>query len=136
MALKDNGIEFDESLVYVCDNNKDYEDGYVNAKKMLSEHDDIDAVFAITDMVAIGVIKFLNEKQIKIPAEIAVFGFSNWFMSSVVSPALSTVDQPGYEMGATALELLLKEIEETKDSKPYIHSEYILPTNLIIRESS
>ena len=134
-ALIDSGIAFDESLVYVCDNNDDFGDGYQNAKKMLLEHDDIEAVFAITDLVAIGAIKFFNEGNIKIPDQIAVFGFSNWLMSSVVSPTLSTVNQPAYEMGSTALELLLNEIEGKRKSEPSAHCEYILPTELVIRES-
>ncbi len=134
-ALADSGITFDESLVYVCDNNDDFSDGYRNAQKMLSEHDDVEAVFAITDLVAIGVIKFFNEINVKIPGQIAVFGFSNWLMSSVVSPTLSTVNQPAYEMGSTALELLLNEIENNRDSEPGSHCEYILPTELVIRES-
>lgn len=135
-ALTDSGIAFDESLIYVCDNNDDFVDGYRNAQKMLLEHDDIDAVFAITDLVAIGAIKFFNENYIKIPDQIAVFGFSNWLMSSVVSPALSTVHQPAYEMGSTALGLLLNEIEDKRKSESFSPCEYILPTELIIRESS
>lgn len=83
----------------MCDHNTDFEDGYANAKLMVEQHKDIDAIFAITDLVAIGIIKYLNEAQIKIPEQIAVFGFSNWFMSTVISPKLTTIDQPGYDIG-------------------------------------
>lgn len=134
-ALIDNNIAFDLSLVYICPNNSDFEDGYSNAKKMMSDHPDIDAVFTVTDLVAIGIIKYLKEQEIKIPEGVAVFGFSNWFMSSVVSPTLSTVDQPSYKMGIASMEILLNEIENLTQKKPIIHKEVILPTRLIIRES-
>ena len=134
-ALLDNNIEFDPALVFMCNNNSDFEDGYSNAEKMISNHIEVDAVFAITDLVAIGVIKYLKEQQIRVPEDIAVFGFSNWFMSSVMSPALSTVDQPAFEMGETSMEILLTEIRNVKQHKTVIHKEVILPTKLVIRNS-
>jgi len=135
-ALLDNNIEFDPALVFMCDNNSDFEDGYSNAEKMISNRIEVDAVFAITDLVAIGVIKYFREQQIRIPEDIAVFGFSNWFMSSVVSPTLSTVDQPAQKMGEISMEILLDEINNLKQHKNIIHKEVILPTKLVIRDSS
>ena len=133
-ALLDHDIEFDASLVYVCDNNDDFNDGYSNAQKLLKNNSKADAVFAVTDVVAVGVLKYFKEKSIKIPNDIAVFGFSNWFMSSVVNPSLSTVKQPDIEMGEIAATLLIKEIES---KNPIIsHETVVLPTSLIIRESS
>ncbi len=134
-ALLANGIPFDPSLVYICNNNQDFEDGYDNAKKMVSENPDVDSIFTITDLVAIGAIKFFNDSNIKIPEDIAVFGFSNWFMSSVVSPTLTTVDQPAHEIGVVATELLIQEIEAIKEGKLIKHQEIILPTKLVFRES-
>ncbi len=134
-ALLDNNIELDLALVFMCNNNSDFEDGYSNAEKMISNHVKVDAVFAITDLVAIGVIKYLKEQQIRIPEDIAVFGFSNWFMSSVMSPTLSTVDQPAFKMGETSMEILLTEIRNLKQNKTIIHKEVILPTKLVIRNS-
>ncbi len=134
-ALLDHNIEFDPALVFMCNNNSDFEDGYSNAEKMISNHIEVDAVFAITDLVAIGVIKYLKEQHIRVPEDIAVFGFSNWFMSSVMSPTLSTVDQPAFEMGETSMEILLSEIRNIKQQKTVIHKEVILPTKLVIRNS-
>jgi len=134
-ALLDNNIDFDPSLVFLCDNNSDFEDGYSNAKKLISDKIKVDAIFAITDLIAIGAIKYLKEQQIKVPEEIAVFGFSNWFMSSVISPTLSTVDQPAYKMGKVSMEILLDEIRTLKDNKTVTHKEIILPTKLVIRNS-
>jgi LacI family transcriptional regulator len=135
-ALLDNGISFDSSLVYICDNNDDFNDGYGNALKLLEDHDDVDAIFTITDVVAAGLIKCLIERGIKIPENISVFGFSDWFMSSVITPTLSTIEQPGFEMGRKATEILIKEIENEKNNISYSYQNIVLPTKLIIRQST
>lgn len=135
-ALEDNNIAYDASLVYVCDNNADFEDGYNNAKKLIEEHNDIDAVFAITDLVAIGIIKYFNEIQIKIPEQIAIFGFSNWYMSTVISPTLTTIEQPGFDIGQRAASLLIDEMTKIKEKLPVTHQIIEIPTYIIEREST
>lgn len=135
-ALIDHGIEFDPSLVYLCDNNDDFNDGYTNAKKLLKEQQDVDAIFAITDVIAVGILKCFKENSVKIPEDIAVFGFSDWFMSSVVTPTLSSVKQPGFEMGRKATEILIEEIKNLNSNKSYSFQNVVLPTSLVIRESS
>jgi LacI family transcriptional regulator len=65
-----------------------FHDGYEMLKKVMNEHPEIDAIFAsVTDLVAIGIIKYFNEMRFQ-SERIAVLGFSNWFMSSVISPKL------------------------------------------------
>ncbi|RUT73274.1 LacI family DNA-binding transcriptional regulator [Ancylomarina longa] len=134
-ALIDYGIPFDPSLVYVCDNNDDFKDGYENARLLVQEHKDVDAIFTITDVVAVGVMKYFKDVKISIPDDIALFGFSNWFMASVVTPSLSTVDQPTFEMGKTAAKILFEEIKALKNKVKIEPREIILPTSLKIRES-
>ncbi|TDE31913.1 MULTISPECIES: LacI family DNA-binding transcriptional regulator [Flavobacterium] len=135
-ALEDHNISYDSSLVFVCDNNMDFEDGYENAKKVVDTHPEIDAIFAVTDLVAIGVIKYLNEVGIAIPKQIAVFGFSNWFMSSVISPKLSTIDQPGFEIGRKSASILFDEITLKKNNSPVVFQSIELETSIIVREST
>jgi LacI family transcriptional regulator len=135
-ALEDNGIPYDSSLVFVCDNNTDFEDGYENAKKVIDEHPEIDAIFAVTDLVAIGIIKYFNETGISIPKQIAVLGFSNWFMSSVISPKLSTIDQPGFEIGRRSASILFDEINLKKNNLPIVFQSIELETSIIEREST
>lgn len=135
-ALQAHYIEYDESLVYVNPNNDDFNDGYYNAKKMIEEHPDVDAVFAITDVIATGALKYFENHNIKVPEQIAVFGFSNWFMSSVITPSLSTVNQPGYKMGQIAVDVLLDEIKLIAQNSVVKFKNIELPTNLIIRQST
>ncbi|WP_367772185.1 LacI family DNA-binding transcriptional regulator [Flavobacterium sp. WC2421] len=135
-ALEDNNIVYDPSLVYLCDNNTDFEDGYENAKKILMEHPDIEAIFAITDLVAVGIIKYFNDIDLKIPAQIAVFGFCNSFMSEIITPKLTTIDQPGFEIGNRAASILFDEIDLKKKNKPVIFQSIELETKIIERDSA
>jgi LacI family transcriptional regulator len=135
-ALTDNNIPFDDELIFMCDNNDDFNDGYQNAKKLIEKNILVDAIFAITDLVVIGALKYLNDNKIPVPQKTALFGFSNWFMSSVVSPSISTVNQPGKEIGKKAVKILLKEIKHKKKNIPFNHSTIVIPTKLVIREST
>ncbi|RYJ52904.1 LacI family transcriptional regulator [Flavobacterium petrolei] len=135
-ALEDNNLTYDSSLVFVCENNEDFHDGYENAKKVMKEHPEIDAIFAVTDLVAIGIIKYFNEIEISIPERIAVLGFSNWFMSSVISPKLSTIDQPGFEIGKRSASILFDEINLKKNNLPVVFQSIELETSIIEREST
>ncbi len=135
-ALLDNGIEFDSSLVFLCENNDDFSDGFNNTQKLLKEKIDIDAIFAVTDLVAVGIIDCLKKNNIKIPDDIAVFGFSDWFMSSIITPTLSTIQQPGFEMGKMATETLIKEIENKNSKASSSIENIVLSTSLVIRNST
>jgi len=135
-ALIENGIEFDPSIVYLCENNDDFNDGFTNTQKLLSEKNNVDAIFAITDLIAVGIIECFKQNSIKIPEDVAVFGFSDWFMSSVITPTLSTIKQPGHEMGKKATQILIQEIENNNNKIPTIIQNVVLPTSLIIRNST
>lgn len=134
-ALEDHGLEYDSSLVYICDN-VDYDDGINAANQLLKDHDDVDGIFAITDLAAIGAISVFNEKGIKVPDDVAIMGFSNWFVSSAITPSLSTVDQPGYEMGKRTFKQLYKEMKARRENEEVELRTIELETKLIKRNST
>lgn len=134
-AIEKNGIPFNSSLVYTCDN-VTFEEGLFFAKKIVEEHPDVDGIFVITDLVAVGVLTYFNEKKINVPKDIAVIGFSNWFMSKVITPKLSSIDQPSFEMGVVSFNLLLEEMQCRKEELPFIPKIIELKTQLVARESS
>jgi LacI family transcriptional regulator len=134
-ALEKNGILYDSKLVYTC-KNVTFDEGFEFAKQIVDEHPDVDGIFVITDLVAVGVLAYFNEKGIQVPNQIAVIGFSNWFMSQVITPKLSTVDQPSYEMGVAAFSLLLEEMICRKDGKAFNPRTIELETSIIERDSS
>lgn len=134
-ALEKNNIPFDTKLVFTCDN-VTFEEGKDFAKQIIEEHADIDGIFAITDLVAVGVLAYFNENKINVPEQVAVIGFSNWFMSQVLTPKLSTVDQPSHEMGIASFNLLLEEMNCHKEGIPFTPRIIELETSVIVRESS
>ena len=136
-ALSDNGIDYDPSLVYICEcDDNSFEEGKENARLLMQEHKDVDGIFINTDLVAVGAISEFNKAGIKIPEEIAIVGFSNWFMSSIISPTLSTIDQPGVNMGKAAFKQLYKEIKLRKRNEPVEYQQIVLKTKLIQRDST
>ena len=135
-ALVDNNIEYDSSLVYICDNNSDFTDGFNNAEKLIQDHgNNVDAVFTVNDLLAIGALDYFNKNNIKIPERIAIIGFSNWFMSSVLTPSLSSIEQHGYEMGKRSSQIVFHEIDCKNKGIPVEPQEVIIETELIIRNS-
>lgn len=134
-ALTDFGIAYDPSLVYILED-MSFDEGTYFTNQLLKDHSNVDGVFINTDLVAIGAIAELNKKGIKVPDDISIVGFSNWFMSSVISPTLTTISQPGFLMGKTAFKLLYKEIKSRKKNETIIYKEIELPTELIVREST
>lgn len=134
-ALKENGLEADESIVYEC-SEPTIEEGRRIAEVMLREEKKIDGVLAFTDALAIGVILRLNELGVKIPEEVSVIGFSNSIQTRVVSPSLTTIDQHGFDMGKKAVETLIKEIKAIKRKEPIKFEAIDIPTEMIIRNST
>jgi len=134
-ALEDHGLTYDSSLVYLCEN-VDYEDGRAAALQLLKDKKDVDGIFAITDMAATGAIAVFNEKGIKVPEDISIMGFSNWFLSQAITPSLSTVDQPGLEMGKKSFKLLYKEMKAKKKGETFEPKTVVLDTHVIKRNST
>lgn len=91
-----------------------------------------DAIFAVNDRKAIGAILELKDRNIKIGNEAGIVGFTNDPMAAIISPSLSTVEEPALEIGKRSCELLLKHISK----RTFIPEEVILYGKLIVRESS
>jgi LacI family transcriptional regulator len=134
-ALSKNNIPFDNALVYRC-KSLSFGEGYRLAKKIMKDHEDVDAVFAFTDLVAAGVLKRFNELNIHVPNQVSVMGFSDWFLTKITTPTLSTVHQPGFEMGVKAFDALYRDIGTLK-KEGKINPEIIeVPTYVLPRKST
>jgi LacI family transcriptional regulator len=104
--------------------------GYAGMKKLLPSKPD--AVFAASDMTAIGALRCLNEAGLRVPEDIALVGFDDIPASSTISPSLTTVRQPIHGMGEAAANLLIEII--SSGSKEY--HRVTMPTELVIRNST
>lgn len=129
-ALRENGISLNEDWVIHCITG-DYEEGKKSTHDLILKQE-IDGLFAGTDMLAIGAMKNIKATGLKIPEDIAVVGFSNWSISSLYEPSLSTMSQPGYEMGQKAAQIVIDQINGV-DIRP---ETIVLHSELIVRESS
>lgn len=131
-ALRKYKIELDENII-LSSEDLSIEEGRRQTTILLSLQNRPDGIFTIIDEAGIGAITELKKNKIKIPEEIAVVGFSNTILSSIIKPKLSSIDQPGNRIGEIAVEYLINEINN--DSA--VHYKTIeIKTNLIIRKSS
>jgi LacI family transcriptional regulator len=111
------------------------EDGMESLSRLLLQSTDrTDAIFCVNDPVAMGAILRMREKGIRIPADMAVVGFTDNPMAEMIEPPLTTVRQPAYEIGRSAAELLLDQVRNESQRSPSVHK--VLKTELIIRKSA
>ena len=134
-VIEDNNLLYDPSLVYICED-MSFNEGKKYVRQLVKEHPDVDGIFINTDLVAIGAITELKELGLEIPKDISVVGFSNWFMSSAITPSLTTIDQPGYEMGVKAFKRLFKELKYIRNKKTFAPKIIELDTKLVVRDST
>lgn len=135
-ALKEHGMEIKEAYIQECATGS-LEEGKRSTKKLLSMSAPPDAIFGSNDPMATGAMQSIKEKGLKIPQDVGVVGFSNWSYGSLIEPTLTTVDQPGFEMGQEAARLLIRQIElADKDQGDPEPETKVLKTRLIVRDSS
>ena len=134
-ALKKHKIKVDKKLIYPGD--LSIESGRSAVDYFFNLANIPDAVFAVEDYTALGVIKGLKEKKIKIPGEFGVIGFANENFDEHITPSLSSVDQQTVQMGKEALGLLMDIIlikERKSDSA--LREKIVLEPILYYRDSS
>ncbi len=128
-ALKENGISVTEEQVMVCENDLE------KLEKMIAvkiEKEETDAYICSNNILAYRVLQALKDKGKKVPEEIGVITFDNYPMAEYMTPPLTVIDVDTYRLGEMAAELLIRKIKE----KGQINRENLIPTELIIREST
>jgi DNA-binding LacI/PurR family transcriptional regulator len=131
-ALKKNKIPIDEELIIPYDLTIEKVKIYIN--HLLQLDNPPDAIFAINDPTAIEALQIVKKKGLRVPEDIAIVGFSNDYISALIDPPLTTVSQPVREIGRTATQLLIDQINrDVSEWKAIIR---VLKTELIVRKSS
>ena len=131
-ALSDNGITYDENLLIINDLSESA--AIESAMQMLNMDPLPDAAFITNDFVAAVCMRTLKENGIRIPEDIAIVGFNNDAICTLIEPALTTINYPGIDVGEVAARNLinhLKGIENIQNTNTII-----IRSNLIIRKSS
>ncbi|WP_291056700.1 LacI family DNA-binding transcriptional regulator [Herbiconiux sp.] len=109
--------------------------GRVGAEQLLAlaPSERPDAVFAANDLIALGVLQALTSAGVRVPDDIAIIGYDDIYFAANAAIPISSIRQPAAEMGRTAAELLLEEIEHP-GLKDYRH--VFFPPELIVRAST
>ena len=129
-AMEENGL-YNKNLVFRGDFS--VESGYDMMMESLSELSDIDAVFASSDFIALGALNALEEKNVKVPDDISIIGFGDIYLSKFLKPSLTTIRRPFYNIGKTAVSILLEKIREKPGKKRF--KKFIIKGKLEIRKS-
>ncbi|MFN3135343.1 MAG: LacI family DNA-binding transcriptional regulator [Candidatus Kryptonium sp.] len=135
-AMHDLKLEIDQSLIFEGDFTE--ESGYKIMKNFIKKNKKKNfptALFCANDEMAIGALKALKEENIDVPNDISLIGFDDIELSSYVSPALTTVRRPMYQLGSIAAHMLLSMLNE-KNERTEGLSNVVLDVELIIREST
>jgi len=127
-ALKKNNIDYNEKFVEIGEYT--FESGFNAMNKLLKKQLGITAVFATTDIMAIGASKAILSNGLKIPEDISVVGFDGMDYSLYFHPSITTIVQPVEEMGKKSIDLLFDLLKNKRD-----HQHIILETVLQERES-
>jgi len=131
-ALLDNGITFKEE--YVIPIKSSLESGKEAIEILLQLNNPPDAIFSSSDFAALGVIQELKERNISIPDEFCVAGFSNEPFTKFMELSITSVDQSPQEMGKKVAQVFLEQINNTDPIK--IDKKVVLTAELLVRKSS
>ena len=129
-VLEKYSLPFREEYVVYGDFNR--ERAYENSKKLLDLADRPTAIFCSDDYMALGVIEQIKNYGLTVPSDIAIVGFDNIEIGEFSKPALTTVNQPMYEIGKSSMQALLALIRNVRRNPIRI----MLRTELIVREST
>ena len=106
--------------------------GFEDTLKLLKLDEKIDAIFAVNDRKAVGAILALKAAGVMVGEQVGVVGFTNDPIASIVSPGLTTMEEPALEIGIKSCELLLKQIKKKKIAPETL----VLQGKLIVRQSA
>ena len=129
-ALKESAVPFDENLLIYA--GEEIEGAYGFVEKVLKLKERPTAIFAINDLLAIGVIDGLEKKGLKVPGDIALVGYDNIKWAAHKKFSLTTIDYPTKKLTQLSMKVLLDQIKGRANGPQQI----MIKPRLIIRQSS
>ena len=127
-AHEEAGLTVSDALRFKTDFTSN--DGYRQLQLARDADAAIDGVFAVSDTIALGALKYLTDQGIAVPAQVALVGFDNIAMAELSTPALTTVRQQTDRAGQLLVDNLLKQIDKQPPEST------VLPVELVVRQSS
>lgn len=129
-ALEGAGIAFDPDLI--LQENFHYEAGLAGARYLLGLKDPPTAIFALSDLVALGVVDSCRRRGVRIPEDVSLIGFDDTPLARSYVPALTTIRQPLEAMGSAAVTLL----DNARRQPGADWARFQLETRLVVRDST
>lgn len=129
-ALERAGLRIEERYIATCDYS--HAEAYAACMNLLAQKKSPTAIFCASDLMAVGVVKCCLEKRLRPGCDIDVIGFDGTYLNELVTPEITCIEQPGYEMGITAFDLLREKIRDNG----CISKKVVMPHRLVIRQST
>lgn len=128
-ALEDAGIPYEQSWIIDCKN--DHQENYQVLSRLMNTLQP-DGLFASVERLAISSYYVCHDLGIAIPEKVKILSFSSLEIASLLNPALTTITQPAYDLGANAAQLLFKTLE----GGTRLNEHLVLKSSLIPRRST
>lgn len=130
-ALQERGLAAPEALTVVDQNDSGFQNGYAGASDLFARGVKPTAIFACNDAMAIGCLKYLQERGWAVPDDVSLIGFDDIEQDVLIEPRLTTIRVFKEELGAMALRRLVEMIDE----KRTIVGQALVPVELVVRDS-
>ena len=132
-ALKKYNLQIDEELI-IHFNTLSYDEGENATSKLLDMKNPPDGIFSANDTAAVSIIQGAKKRGIKIPDELAIIGFNDDPIASIIDPGLSSITHPAVKMGKTSAEKILEHLNSSNGDD--ITEITFLNTEVVVRGSS
>lgn len=129
-AIEEAGLEVNED--YIVYHTFSYKGGMRGIKQLFELDEPPTAIFCISDLIAVGAIKELKSKGLRVPNDVAIVGFDNNSIAPMYDPSITTIAQPRYDIGKKTMEIMLQRIKGSENNNYIVKLEH----DLIIREST
>jgi LacI family transcriptional regulator, repressor for deo operon, udp, cdd, tsx, nupC, and nupG len=129
-ALAENNIEFKPEYLY--QGSYDYQNGGYALEGFYKLEEKPTAIFAVSDLIAVGAIIKANEMGIKVGKDIDIMGFDNVSLTEMFIPTISTVEQPCFYMGCVVIEKVIENLTYKNKNK----GKCIVNHKLVLRQST
>jgi len=138
-ALLKNNILVDESRICRLEDKSTSVNDFSGLERQIdsfiTQHEDLDALFAVNEIYAVTAMKAVRNLGKQIPDDIQIIGFTDGVLSKHAFPPLTTVDQNGFEIGRTSAKLLIERLEN-EQTEDEVFNTVVVKTNIIERETT
>ena len=135
---KARGIEVDEQLIWSAESETESPEPETIERAidhLVGEHK-ADAIIASNDAWAVRLIQHIKQRGLRVPEDVAVIGYDNLDIATVIEPALTTVDQQHHKYAEAAIDLLIRQIEEEEEEMPIDERQVTIKPKLVVRDST